>query len=60
MFQKIKVFLIESRQEFKRVNWPTLKQTRRYTFFVIMLALGLSIFLGILDFIFLETLKNLF
>jgi len=58
MFQKIKLFLLESRQEFKRVNWPTFHQTRQYTFFVIMLSLGLSIFLGILDFIFLEILKN--
>ncbi|MDI6820643.1 MAG: preprotein translocase subunit SecE [Patescibacteria group bacterium] len=60
MFQKIKLFLIESRQEIKRVNWPTLHQTRRYTFFVIMLSLSLSIFLGILDLFFLEILKNAF
>jgi preprotein translocase subunit SecE len=52
MFEKIKIFLQESRQELRRVNWPTRQETIRYTLFVIILSVGLAIFLGILDYIF--------
>ena len=54
MIQKIKLYLEESRQEFKKVNWPTVQETKRYTLFVIWLSLGVAVFLGLLDFIFLE------
>ncbi len=52
MFEKIKLFLQESRQEFKRVNWPTLRETRRLTLIVIGFSLGIALFLGVLDVIF--------
>lgn len=58
MLAKLKSFLIESRQELKKVNWPRREETVRYTFFVIGLSLALALFLGILDFIFLAVLKN--
>jgi len=58
MFIKIKIFLQESRQEFKRVNWPTRKETMRYTLFVIGLSIALSIFLGLIDFIFVQVLEK--
>ena len=57
MFQRLSTFIQESRQEFRRVNWPDRPTTVRYTLFVIGLSIGLSLFLGALDFIFLETLK---
>jgi preprotein translocase SecE subunit len=57
MFQRLIIFLRESKQEFKRVNWPDRPTTVRYTLFVIGLSLGLSLFLGVLDFAFLEILK---
>lgn len=57
MFQKLKTFLEEARYELKRVNWPTREQTTRYTLFVIILSLALSLFLGVLDLSFLEVLK---
>lgn len=55
--ERLKKFFEESRQELKRVNWPTREQTIRYTMFVIGLSLGLSAFLGIIDFGFLQGLK---
>ncbi|MBI5732980.1 preprotein translocase subunit SecE [Candidatus Jorgensenbacteria bacterium] len=58
MWQKIKVFFDDSRQEFKRVNWPTFQETKRYTIFVIVLSLGLALFLGLLDFLFLQILQQ--
>jgi len=59
MVQKISTFIQESRQEFKRVNWPSKKETTRYTLFVVVISIGLSIFLGVLDFAFLHVLENI-
>ena len=52
MWNRIKSFFAETRQEFKRINWPTFAETRRLTLIVIGLSLAVAIFLGILDFIF--------
>ncbi|PIR07525.1 preprotein translocase subunit SecE [Candidatus Jorgensenbacteria bacterium CG_4_10_14_0_8_um_filter_39_13] len=57
--QKLKIFLQESRQELKRVNWPTKKETVKYTLFVIGLSLIVAAFLGLLDFIFARILSNI-
>ncbi len=59
MLEHMKKFFEESRHELKRVNWPTRRQTIRYTLFVIGLSLGFSAFLGILDFGFLQGLKTI-
>jgi len=59
MIQKLKIFLQESRQELKRVNWPTKKETVKYTLFVIGLSLIVAAFLGLLDFIFARILSNI-
>ncbi len=58
MFEKLKIFLQDSRQELKRVNWPTRQETIRYTLFVIGLSIGLALFLGLLDFIFIQILQK--
>lgn len=57
MFARIKKFLDESRQELKRVNWPSKDETKRYTLFVIGFSLVFAAFLGLLDFIFLHALE---
>jgi len=56
---KIIVFLKEVRLEMKKVNWPTRKQTIKYTLIVIGVSFGVAIFLGGLDFIF-TTILNKF
>ncbi|TSA44079.1 preprotein translocase subunit SecE [bacterium] len=58
MFERIKAFLSESKQELKRVNWPRREETVRYTIFVIVLSIGIAAFLGILDFIFIQILQK--
>lgn len=58
MFNKLTLFLQESRQELKRVNWPTLAETRRFTLIVVVLSLAVSIFLGVLDAAFLFILER--
>jgi len=52
MFAKFKSYLQESRQEFRRVNWPTREETIRLTLIVIGISLAVSFYLGALDFIF--------
>ncbi|MEK7505980.1 MAG: preprotein translocase subunit SecE [Patescibacteria group bacterium] len=59
MFERIKLFLTESKQELKRVNWPRREETVRYTIFVIVLSLVISAFLGILDYIFIQILQKI-
>jgi len=49
--QKIFIFLKEVRLEIKKVNWPTRKETIRYTLIVISVSLGTAIFLGGIDYI---------
>lgn len=60
MFNRFKNFLQEARQEFKRINWPTRQETIRYTMFVVIFSLGMALFLGLLDFIFLFLLNKFF
>ncbi len=50
--QKIISFLKEVKLEMKKVNWPTRKETVRYTLIVIGLSVAVAAFLGTLDFIF--------
>ncbi len=44
-------FLKEVREELSKVAWPTREQTIRYTVLVIIVAVGVGIFLGGLDYI---------
>lgn len=60
MYNKFKNFLRESKQEFKRINWPSRQETVRYTLFVIGFSLVLAVFLGLLDFAFLYLLNKFF
>ncbi|MFH0890701.1 MAG: preprotein translocase subunit SecE [Candidatus Liptonbacteria bacterium] len=55
---KIKVFLMEARQEFKHVNWPTRAEAIRLTIIVICISLGLAVFLGAADYGFSFGLKS--
>ena len=43
-------FLMESKQEFNRINWPTLKETVNLSLIVLLLSIGLAFFLGAVDF----------
>ena len=45
-------FFKEVRLELKKVNWPTKKETLKYTFIVIVVSAVVAAFLGGLDFIF--------
>ena len=52
MIRKLGAFLQESRQELRRVNWPTRQETVRLSLIVIGISLGLALFLGLFDYLF--------
>lgn len=45
----LKLFLKESQEEFRKVNWPTRAETIRWTFVVIGMSIGVAILLGLMD-----------
>ena len=59
MANKMVSFFQESREELKRVNWPTMKETVRMTGIVIGMSLLVALFLGLLDFLFIYIIKIL-
>ena len=52
LFNRIITFFKEVKVELKKVNWPTKKQTIKYTLIVIGVSFAVAIFLGGLDFLF--------
>ncbi|MBU3942442.1 preprotein translocase subunit SecE [Patescibacteria group bacterium] len=57
IFSKLGTFLKEVRLEMRKVNWPTKKETIKYTVIIIGVSLVVAAFLGGLDYIF-TTLLN--
>ena len=57
--RKIVSFLKEVKLEMKKVNWPTRKETIKYTLIIITVSIAVAAFLGGLDYIF-TTLLNKF
>ena len=57
--KKIVTFLKEVRLETKKVNWPSRKETIKYTLIIVGVSLVVGAFLGGLDFIF-TTIINKF
>ena len=51
-------FLKESRDELRKVSWPSRKQTFNYTLIVIGMSLAVAVFLGTLDIIFEQILSK--
>jgi len=45
-------YIKETRQELKKVNWPTRQQVIQSTLLVIAISLGVAFFLGAFDYIY--------
>lgn len=52
----IKTFFKEVYTEGRKVDWPTRKETIRYTVIILSICATTAIFLGVLDLIFLKVL----
>ncbi|MGB9743154.1 MAG: preprotein translocase subunit SecE [Minisyncoccales bacterium] len=58
IFGKIASFFKEVKIEIKKVNWPTKRETIRYTLIVLTIAFFVALYLGLLDLIFTTLLKK--
>lgn len=59
MLGKIKLFLLESREEFKHVNWPKREEAVRMVFVVIAISVAVAAFLGAMDLVFISLLERI-
>jgi len=59
MFNTILNYFKDTRVEMKKVNWPTRRQTIRYTIVVIAVSLGVAAVLGAFDYIFASILQTI-
>ena len=57
LIRKLFTFLKEVRLEMKKVNWPSRKETIKYTIIIVGVSLAVAAFLGGLDYIF-STILN--
>ena len=55
--EKIKRYFKGAIQELKKVNWPTRKETMRYTLGVLGLSFAVAIILGLIDFGFMRAMS---
>ena len=58
MTGKLKLFLQETKDEFRKVNWPTRGETVRLTLVVIGISIGVAIILGLFDIFFTYLLQK--
>jgi preprotein translocase subunit SecE len=58
MFNKLINYIKDTRNELKRVTWPSRKQTINFTALVIAVSLVLAIFMGFFDVILTYLLKK--
>jgi preprotein translocase subunit SecE len=49
---RIQRFFRETTGELRKVNWPTWQEAKNLTIIVLIVTIGMSIFLGTLDYIF--------
>ncbi len=57
-FTKITTYFKESKEELKKVVWPSKQELIRHTLIVIGISLATSAFLGIFDFFFSKILEK--
>lgn len=49
MINRLVNYLKASKEEIKKVTWPTKKEVQKYSILVITISLGVALFLGGLD-----------
>ncbi len=59
MWNRLKNFFAEARQELRHVNWPTRQEAVRLTGIVIGISVGIAVFLAIFDYLFTYVLQIL-
>ena len=60
MFEKIKTFLTDMKNELKKVTWPTKDELKESTRVVIVASFILTVFIGVIDQILSRIVKLIF
>lgn len=47
--KKLVQYLVDSKNEVKKVTWPTKKEVKQHTVLVIIISLSVALFLGLVD-----------
>lgn len=58
MFEKLKNYFKETKNELRHVKWPSKKETINFTLLVIFVSLILAVFMGFFDVVFTYLLKK--
>ena len=59
MLGKVKTYIGDLRQEYKRINWPSRNEALRMSGVVIAISMVVAAFLGALDFLFASILERI-
>ncbi len=46
---KLVQYIVDSKNEVKKVTWPTKKEVKQHTVLVILISLSVALFLGLVD-----------
>jgi preprotein translocase subunit SecE len=57
--KRLKTFILESYEEFKKVSWPSREQTIRLTAYVLGVSLGVALFVWLVDLLLKEVLTTI-
>ncbi|MEK7567019.1 MAG: preprotein translocase subunit SecE [Patescibacteria group bacterium] len=57
-FTRLTDYLKSTKLEIKNVNWPTRSETIRFTLLVVCVSAAIALYLGFLDFIFINLLER--
>ena len=60
MIEKLKTFLIDTKNELKKVTWPTKDELKESTRVVIIASFMLTVFIGVIDQILSRIIKVIF
>ncbi len=60
MIEKLKTFLIDTKNELKKVTWPTKDELKESTRVVIIASFMLTVFIGVIDQILSRIIKLIF
>ncbi|MFH1712819.1 MAG: preprotein translocase subunit SecE [Candidatus Jacksonbacteria bacterium] len=59
MFNQITSYLISSKEELKKVTWPSRDETIQKTVLVIAISLAVAVYLGMLDYLLTRLLEKI-
>jgi len=56
---KLVQYIKDSRNEIKKVTWPTKKEIKQHTILVITISLAVAAFLGLVDYILTQVIEKI-